>query len=246
MRTVEIDNKLEPQTYEEAISHPTRSQEWKRAILEEYESIIKTHTWDLVPLPPGRKAISCRWKFTHKKDENGRIVRYKARLVGRGFTQVYGVDYDETYAPVARLQTLRILLAVAAIEDLDIDQMDVVTAFLLGALKNKIYMEQSEGFVKVKRLVCLLKQSLYGLKQSAWIWNMRFTTYMKDHGFEQSNADPCVFIGAENGIILTIYVDDIWIVGKPQQVKATKHLLSSEFKMKDLEELKWCLGMAIT
>ena len=95
VRTVEIANELKPQIYEQAISHSTRSQESKQAILEEYKSIIKNYTWDFIPLPQQRKAISCKWKFTHKKDENGKIVRYKAKLIGREFTQVYGVDYDE-------------------------------------------------------------------------------------------------------------------------------------------------------
>ena len=145
------------------------SKQWEQAILDEYNSLVKNKTWMLMTLPVSRKAISCKWVFKHKMDENGDVVRFKARLVARGFSQVYGIDYMDTFAPVAKLASLRILLVIAAVKDLEILQMDAVTAFLIPDLEEEIYMVQPEGFDEKKELVCKLQKGLYGLKQSARI-----------------------------------------------------------------------------
>ena len=126
---------------------------------DEYESLIKNQTWKLIPQPKGKTVISCKWVYKFKKDENGRIRRFKARLVGRGFTQIFSVDYDDTYAPVAKLASLRIILTIAAAEDLELEQMDVVAAFWAEKLDTEIYMEHAEGFkqgTEKEDLVCLL------------------------------------------------------------------------------------------
>ena len=248
---VDPDNEIEPQSYAEAINHSTNSEKWKKAIAEEYESLIKNHTWDLVEdLPDGRKLVTCRWLFKHKRDALGRIIRFKARLVGRGFTQVYGVDFMETYAPVAKLQSLRILLALGAVEDYEIDQMDVVTAFLIPDLPEVIYMEQPEGFEKHskggKKQYCRVRKGLYGFKQSAFLWNKRWTKHMKKLGFYQCKSDPCVFIDRVTGVILAIYVDDSWIMGKREEVDKVKRELQAEFEMKDLGPLEYFLGMSVS
>ena len=122
--------------------------------------------------------------FKHKTNENGDVVQFKARLVARGFSQVYGIDYMDTFAPVAKLAALRILLAIAAVEDLEIHQMDVVTTFLIPDLKEEIYMEQPEGFGMKEELICKLQNGLYGLKQSAKIWNAGFNQHLKSLGFQ--------------------------------------------------------------
>src|SRR5436190_20970733 len=136
----------EPATMQEAINHPTRGKQWEKAIQDEYESLIKNHTWDLVHRPKRRRIVTNKCALKHKKNEIARIVRLKARLVARGFSQIYGVDYLDTYAPVVKLASIRILLAIAAIYGLEIHQMDVVTAFLAGDLEEEIFMEQPEGF----------------------------------------------------------------------------------------------------
>lgn len=158
------DNEPEPRTYDEAVSHPTHGKQWEKSIQEEYDSIIKNNTWTLVPRPKDRRVVSCKWVFKNKKDEFGRITRLKSRLVARGFTQVYGVDYMDTFAPVAKLATIRALFAIAAVEDLEIDQMDVVAAFLASDLDEYLFMEQPKGFEQGKDgedLVCLAQKSLY-------------------------------------------------------------------------------------
>src|SRR5947207_2374705 len=133
-RSINPDDEDEPATIQEAINHPTRGKQWEKAIHDEYESLIKNHTWDLVRRPKGRRIVTNKWALKHKKNEIARIVRLKARLVARGFSQIYDVDYLDTYAPMVKLASIRILLAITAIYGLEIHQMDVVTAFLAGDL----------------------------------------------------------------------------------------------------------------
>ena len=161
---------LEPNSVEAALLDT----EWRAAMDREYQSLIKTQTWDLVRLPKGRRAISGKWVFKAKTDENGSVVRKKARYVARGFTQIAGVDYDETYSPVISHTSLRLMLSVAASANLEIYQMDVDTAFLYGTVDEELYMEQPSGFEVMvesgEKLVCKLKKSIYGLKQSGRCW----------------------------------------------------------------------------
>ena len=157
----------EPQSFREAIEGD-QGLEWKRSMEEEMESLRKNNTWTLVSLPKGRKAVTCKWVLRIKYDQNGEIDRYKSRLVARGFTQKEGIDYEETFAPVAKFTSIRALLALAAERDWDLQQMDVKTAFLNGQLEEEVYMTQPEGFVEKgkEELVCKLQKSLYGLKQA--------------------------------------------------------------------------------
>ena len=134
------DDEDEPVTMQEAINHPTQGKQWEKAIQDEYNSLMKNHTWDLVQRPKGLRIVTNKWALKHKKNETAQIVRLKARLVARGFSQIYGIDYLDTYAPVIKLASIRILLAIAAIYGLEIHQMDVVTAFLAGDLEEEIYM----------------------------------------------------------------------------------------------------------
>src|SRR5579871_5678832 len=156
----------EPRTYHEAINHPTYGKEWEQAIQAECNSLMKNGAWELVQPPHGANIVTCKWVFKMKHDANGNVVRFKARLVARGFSQVYDIDYMDTYAPVAKLTTYRIIFALAALEQWEVHGMDVITAFLLGKLDEDIYMMQPEGFTKrgKKNLVCKLRKSLYGLK----------------------------------------------------------------------------------
>ena len=158
----------EPSTIQEAKSSD-HAAEWKVATDAEYNSLIENKTWKLVELPPGRKAIGCKWVFKLKHDVDGRVERFKARLVAKGYAQKYGIDYDEIFSPVVRFSSIRFLLAFAVQHDLLIHQMDVKTAFLNGKLNEEIYMQQLEGYVKPgeEHLVCKIEKSLYGLKQSS-------------------------------------------------------------------------------
>lgn len=157
----------EPRTFKEAMSS-SEAQYWKEAVNSEIESILSNHTWELVDLPPGNKTLGSKWIFKKKMKDDGTIDKYKARLVVKGFRQREGLDYFDTYSPVTRITSIRMLIALAALYDLQIHQMDVKTAFLNGDLEEEIYMNQPEGFVvpgKEKK-VCRLVKSLYGLKQA--------------------------------------------------------------------------------
>ncbi|CAB3995164.1 Retrovirus-related Pol poly from transposon TNT 1-94 [Paramuricea clavata] len=157
----------EPTTLKKALES-AHAENWTTAADSEYQFLMENETWELVELPPGRKAITCRWVFKVKHGENGKIDRFKGRLVAKGSLQKYGIEFDETFSPVVRFTSIRALLAFAVSRNMFIHQMDVVTAFLNGTLDEDIYMEQPEGYVVPgkENLVCHLKKSLYGLKQS--------------------------------------------------------------------------------
>ena len=208
-RVAEIE---EPSTIEEALSG-SNSKEWKTAADSEYQSLIENDTWELVNLPPDQKAIGCKWV---KYDGQGEVKSFKGRLGAQGFSQKYRIDYDEVFSPVARFSSVCTLLAFAVERKMLIHQMDVVTAFLNGDLKEEIYMRQPPGYVipGKEKQVCKLKKSLYGLKQSPRCWNEKLYNHLKLLGYKQSGADPCVFIrnSKEKLEIIAIYVDDLILV----------------------------------
>ncbi|GJV06718.1 zinc finger, CCHC-type containing protein [Tanacetum coccineum] len=224
---------------------------WKEAVQSEIDSIMHNDTWELTDLPPGCKALGCKWILKRKMKVDGSIDKYKARLVIQGFRQKEGIDFFDTYAPVARISTIRLLLALAAIHDLVIHQMDVKTAFLNGDLDEEIYMKQPEGFVMPghESKVCKLKKSLYGLKQAPKQWHQKFDDVVLSNGFSLNQADKCVyskFDASGKGVIICLYVDDMLIFGTDQdQVNKTKEFLSSNFDMKDLGEAEVILGIRI-
>ncbi|KAK8926133.1 hypothetical protein KSP39_PZI018401 [Platanthera zijinensis] len=225
--------------------------QWELAMEDEMVSLRKNQTWGLCKLPKGRKAIGSKWVFKQKVKADGTVEKYKARLVAKGFSQVEGVDYDEIFSPVAKLTSIRMVLSIAAVHDLEIEQMDVKTAFLHGDLEEEIYMRQPEGFeAKGKEdQVCRLKKSLYGLKQSPRMWYQKFDTYMLELGLERSNSDHCVYFQrkGEHFTILTLYVDDMLLVGNSvKMIQQLKKLLSAKFEMKDLGPASVILGMQIT
>ncbi|KAK9033550.1 hypothetical protein V6N11_049737 [Hibiscus sabdariffa] len=175
---------------------------------------------------------------------------YKGRLVAKGFRQIHGVDYDETFTPVAMFKSIRILLAVAAFHDYEIWQMDVKTAFLNGKLEEDVYMTQPEGFVTPKnaRKVCKVQRSIYGLKQASRSCNLRFNEAIQEFGFIRNEDEPCVYKKFSGSIVsfLILYVDDILIIGNDiPTLQSIKTLLSSCFSMKDLGEAAYILGVKI-
>ncbi|KAM5555122.1 hypothetical protein ABKV19_023158, partial [Rosa sericea] len=224
---------------------------WTQAMNEELEALQKNSTWDIVTMPAGKKTVGCRWVFTVKLKADGSIDRYKARLVAKGYTQRYGIDYEETFAPVAKINTVRILISLAANKDWPLHQFDVKNAFLNGNLEEEVYMDMPPG---VKNLpydtgkVCKLKKSLYGLKQSPRAWFGRFSKSMRAFGYKQSNSDHTLFIKRRQGKItaLIVYVDDMVVTGDDlKEMETLQKYLSKEFEMKDLGQLKYFLGIEV-
>ena len=237
----------EPKTMNQAKKRPD-AQKWMKAAQDEMDSLLEHDTWSLTKPPLGRKIIGSKWVFEIKHDKNGEAERYKCRLVAQGYTQAQGIDYHETFAPVARFGSTRTLLAIAAKRKMFVHQMDVHTAFLNGKLDEDIFMSQPEGFeVEGKEdLVCHLHRSLYGLKQSLRCWNKELSCHLLKSGFQQSIADPCVFFQWKNGKlnVISIYVDDlILVVDLREDLQKTKADLSARFKMKDPGQLRYCLGI---
>ncbi|XP_018403755.1 PREDICTED: retrovirus-related Pol polyprotein from transposon TNT 1-94 [Cyphomyrmex costatus] len=240
----------DPETVKEATKRPDRKL-WIEAMQREYDSLLENKTWDLVDLPPSKTALTSKWIFKIKRNANGEIERHKARLVIRGCSQKRGIDYEETYSPVVRYGTIRVLFALAAKYDLDVDHIDAVTAFLHGDLTEEIYMRQPEGFVmKGKEAkVCRLHKAMYGLKQGSRAWNQRLNTIIQQIGFTQSKTDQYVYIYTKEDkkIIIAVYVDDLLIFSNDKKLKEiTKSKLMKQFKMKDLGEVRHCLGLRIT
>jgi hypothetical protein len=243
---------LEPHTIDEARKQPDWPR-WNDAINAELNSLHEAHTWDVVPRPPKNvNVVDCKWVFKIKKNSAGEIDKYKARLVARGFTQIQGVDYYETYAPVARLSSLRLILAIAARHDWDIDVFDFHSAFLNGKLDDDevIYMELPPGFDKSGRdVVAHLRVALYGSKQGALKWYQRLSGELAVLGFRRTNADWGVFVAkiGTHLLILASHVDDCTVTGSSKElVKAFKAEIGSRFKITDLGPISWLLGMRVT
>ena len=218
---------------------------------EEMEALQKNATWELVPLPKGMKPIGCKWVFTVKLKPDGSIDRYKARLVAKGYAQRYGIDYQDTFARVAKINTIRILISIATNRDWPLQQFDVKNVFLNGDLEEEVYMELPLGVKNgssCKGEVCKLKKSLYGLKQSPRAWFGRFLTTMKEFGYKQSNSDHTLFIKHKEGKVtaLIVYVDDMVLTeDDPCEMKALQEYLATKFEMKDLGQLKYFLGIEV-
>ena len=235
-----------PQNWREAFTDP----DWKQAMVEEMKALSKNETWELVTPPPDKKLVGCKWIFNVKHKADGSIERFKARLVAKGFTQTYGVDYQETFAPVAKMNSIRILLSCAANLDWDLQQFDVKNAFLHGDLEEEAYMKIPPGFdnEQSQGKVCKLKKALYGLKQSPRAWFERFSKAMITFGYLQSNANHTLFIKHQRGklTLLIVYVDDIVMTGDDREEMARlKKLLAQEFEIKDLGKLQYFLGIEV-
>ena len=168
---------------------------WHKAMIEELDALEKNKTWELIYLPAGKRAVGCKWIYTVKQNPEGKIERYKARLVARGYSQTYGIDYEETFAPVAKMNTVRILISCATNFGWPLHQLDVKNAFLHGDLREDVYMEIPPGFSspRTSGKVCRLRKSLYGLKQSPRAWFDRFRHAVCDMGYKQCNGDHTVF-----------------------------------------------------
>jgi hypothetical protein len=237
-----------PKTYEDAMKS-SDALLWKTAMDEEINSLMKNNTWILTDLPKGKKLVGSRWVYTYKYNENGTINKYKARLVAQGFSQKYGIDYNETYAPVSKLTTIRTILAIAASEDLELWQYDVKTAFLNGSLEEDIYLQQPKGYEDGTSKVCKLKKGIYGLKQSPRNWYSTLNNSIISNGFTRLKTDLCLYVKRENSQIafVLVFVDDIIIGGNNiVWMNSIKDNLFSRFDMKDMGDLSYFLGWKIT
>jgi hypothetical protein len=205
----------------------------------------------LVKIPADRKAVGCKWVYDIKYNADGSINRFKARLVAKGCSQKEGVDFTETFAPVARMPSLRAVLAIAAAQDLEIHQMDVKTAFLHGDLEEDIYMEQPPGFVapgSQANLVCKLNRSLYGLRQAGRAWYKKIDAALNDLGLKPTMSDNCIYVLHETPTTVygLLYVDDLLLISNVlSRLQSIKAELSKRFEMKDLGEAQFILGLQI-
>ena len=241
-----------PNSYKEAMASPL-SKKWLAASKEEFNSLTEMGIWKLVDHPADRKTIKYRWTYVLKS--NG---HYKARLVAKGYTQVQGIDYEETFSLVARYESIRYLLTHAALQDWKIKAMDVKLAYLHGVLEEEIYMEQPEGFVAKgdEDKVCKLVRSLYGLKQAGQVWNRTFAhTIKRKLGFDTIHSDVGVYIlchhhkreDSEMDVILILYVDNLLLLGEDlSKIQDIKHQLGKLYQMKDLGPASSYLGIQIT
>lgn len=220
----------DPQGFNEAVKS-SEATKWETAMHEEMASHHKCSTWTLVERKPWMNIIKNRWIFKTKLDSDGRVIKYKARLVAKGYSQQEGIDYQETFSPVARYDTIRVLLSVCSMnKKITINQFDVKTAFLNGDLEEDIFMEQPEGFVHGENMVCKLNRSLYGLKQSPRCWNQKLTSVLKKIGLSASQSDPCLFLSEAKDLFLVIYVDDGLILSFNQNhVDQVMKTLQSQF-----------------
>ncbi|RVW90513.1 Retrovirus-related Pol polyprotein from transposon TNT 1-94 [Vitis vinifera] len=230
-------------------SHAAKHDCWRQAMQEEIAALEANHTWDIEPCPPTIVPLGCKWVYSVKVRSDGSLDRYKARLVALGNNQEYGVNYEETFAPVAKMTTVRTILALAASSDWPLHQMDVKNAFLHGDLKECIYMKPPPGlFPSPTSHVCKLRRSLYGLKQASRAWFEKFRTTLLQFSFRQSKYDTSLFLRkSDMGIVvLLVYVDDIVITGSDSALLGQlKTHLSESFHMKDLGPLTYFLGLEV-
>ncbi|KAM0017627.1 putative RNA-directed DNA polymerase [Helianthus debilis subsp. tardiflorus] len=236
----------DPSNFQEA----SIKQEWKNAMLKELEAIEKHNTWELVTLPSGKNVVGLKWLFKTKNGADGKVLKHKARLVVKGYSQQPGIDYQETFAPVARFETIRVVISVAAQQGWNLHQLDVKTAFLNGDLTEEIYVSQPEGFERVgsEDKVYRLKKALYGLKQAPRAWYSRIDGYFTQHGYVRSENEPTLYVKKEGGdiIYVCLYVDDIIYTSSSHKlVKEFKEGMEKEFEMTDMGLLKLFLGLEV-
>ena len=223
--------------------------EWRQAMQDEIDVINKNDTWSLVTKPKGKNAIGVKWIFRTKYNPDGSINKHKARLVVKGYAQQAGVDYGETFAPVARMETIRLLLAISAQKSWKVYHLDVKSAFLNGILKEEVYVVQPEGFVKKgsEEKVYKLHKALYGLKQAPRAWYAKIDGFLTKHGFRRSPNEPTLYIRTHGCMVLvSLYVDDLLVTGgNEKEVSNFKSELELNFEMSSLGEMKYFLGIEV-
>ena len=239
--------KVEPTTFNEA-NMSDDCGNWQHSMQEEYLSHIENGTWTLVKKPEDRKILKMKWVYKIKTDENGNDIKYKSRLCIRGCAQKYGIDYDETFAPVIRYSGIRFMLTIALKNDLVAHHVDIKTAYLNSDIEEDVYVQQPQGFViKGKEdFVCKLDKAVYGLKQAARQWNLKLNDTMKQLHFKPSESEPCIFQSTKDpNLMVGVYVDDLIVIGKENKINDFKKKLASLLKITDKGRLHFCLNMQI-
>lgn len=237
-----------PQSYDEAIQS-SEAPMWNEAMANEMKSLRENQTWELKPLPHGKTPIGGKWVYAKKTGPDGRVERYKARYVAQGYAQKQGIDFVDTFSPTVRMTTVRSLVQVAVSNDWVLKHLDVKTAYLNAPIDCEIYVEQPRGFeqkgVDGETLYCHLRKSLYGLKQSGRLWNTTLDEFLKEIGFEQSKVEHCLYMKDVNNkhVRLVVFVDDIILAGDGELVENVKIKLQNRFRMSDLGDLSWFLGI---
>ncbi|KAJ0482050.1 putative RNA-directed DNA polymerase [Helianthus annuus] len=233
-----LNKSVEPNSYNEAI----KDTRWIEAMNNEMEALHRNNTWEVVDLPKNRKPVGCKWVYKIKYKANGEVERYKARLVAKGFNQREGIDFGETFSPVVKMVTVRIVLKLVVNSCWPLYQLDINNSFLYGTLSEEVYMSLPQGYYNSdKNKVCKLVKSLYGLKQAPRKWNEKLTSELVDMGFVQSLCDHSLFILSKVDvlIVLLVYVDAIVVTGNNlSEITRVKKCLSDNFKIKDLGLLK--------
>ena len=218
----------EPSTFQEAVNGPDQVH-WRKAIGAELDSMKLRGVFRATKLPNGQSAIGTKWVFKIKRKADGSIEKYKARLVDKGFRQKYGIDYTETFSPVVKYVTLRMVIAIAKHFGWPLDQLDVVTAFLYGVMKEKVFCVVPEGVKMDGDFDCLeLIKAIYGLKQASRVWNETFDEFIRSIGFQVSGFDPCLYIMTSEGhcLFVLVYVDDVLVTGSSlEMIARTKNVL---------------------
>ncbi|CAL5370298.1 unnamed protein product [Camellia sinensis] len=238
---------VEPENFEEAI----KDEAWKKAIEDEIHVIEKNKTWELVEKPKEKEIIGVKWIFKTKFNPDGSIQKNKARLVAKGYSQQPGIDFQETFAPVARLDTIRAIIALVAQKGWFLHQLDVKSAFLNGKLEEEVYVDQPQGFVvKGKEdKVYKLKKALYGLKQAPRAWYSEIDAYFNEKGFQRSKSEPTLYIkrqGTTGILIVSLYVDDLVFTGSDEKlIEDFKREMMKKYEMSDLGLLHHFLGIEI-
>jgi hypothetical protein len=216
---------------------------------EEYQSVLKNDVWDIVLRPEGKYVVTSKWIYKIKHAVDGSIDKYKVIFVSRGFSQVEGVDYDETFAPVARYTSIHFFIALAASMGWKLHHMDVKTTFLNGEIKEEFYIEHPEGLVihNGKSHVCRLKKALYGLKQAPLAWYKKMHGFLMSLGFSKSDVYPNLYyhIDGNKCLILVLYVDDLFLTDSKRLVIECKQALNAKFEMKDLGLMHYFLGLEV-
>ncbi|KAJ3673974.1 hypothetical protein LUZ60_005966 [Juncus effusus] len=236
----------EPSCFEEAKVNKS----WEDAMDEEMQALCKNKTWDPVLKPKGVDPVTCKWVYKLKRKADGSVERYKSRLVARGFSQRYGEDYEETFSPVAKITSVRVVISMAASLGWKLWRLDVNNAFLYGELDKEIYMEQPVGYIFKMRpdYVCKLKKALYGLKQAPRAWYGKIAEYLQFCGYSSSSSDHSLFVKRKVGlhVVVLLYVDDMIITDNDEgEVARLRGKLSIRFEMKDLGELSHFLGLEV-
>ena len=242
------DDYDEPKTYEDVLNHEDKD-EWLQAMREEIDCMEDCNAWTLIENNDNKRVIDTKWVFKLKIDPINNEKRYKARLVARGFSQKFGEDYDEVFAPVVRQETWRTLLTISGIKNYHVKHFDIKTAFLYGDLEETIFIKQPKGFEnKNKNFVCKLNKSLYGLKQSAKNWNNKIDSILKQDGFSRSEVDMCLYTKkVEDKIIyILVYVDDLNVATNCEKLLYDiELLLVKNFRIKNLGDISFYLGIEI-